>query len=235
VYREARFGLALNNISRDGTSALRAYEEYLVRLEVPRAEALPELLTLSQFLPTSASAEALLAEMAGLPEMADLYRRELIRTKLIYQQLTDQDFLGNYPRELRECHILYLLGQGRLGEILMMPTPKEDFPEFWKVFLCWRQGIDVWRDNALQLRAKHPDDPLIEAATGLWLRTLTPDAAAAFLPRIPAEQKPVLVLMIAERYRTEGNRTKARIEFLRATRLAGISPYTQVIRWFSEN
>ena len=235
VHREARLGLALNNISRDGTSALRAYEEYLSRLGISRVEALPELLTLAQFLPTSATAEALLAEMAGLPEMADLYRRQRVRTKLIYQQLTDQDFLGDYPPELREYHILHLLGKGRLRDVLMMPTPKEDFPEFWKVFLCWREGIDVWRDNAMQLRAKHPADPLVEAATGLWLGTLTPTAAAAFLPRLSTEQKPVLALIIAERYRIEGNRTKARIEFLRAARLAGIGPYTQVIRWFSEN
>jgi tetratricopeptide (TPR) repeat protein len=235
VHREARYGLALNNISRDGTSALRAYEEYLSRIGISRGEALPELLTLAQFLPTPAAAEALLAEMAEVPGMADLHRRQRIRTKLIYQQLTDQDFLGDDSPELREYHILYLLGKGRLRDVLLLPTPKEAFPEFWKVFLCWREGIDVWRGNAMQLRAKHPGDPFVEAATGLWLRTLTPEAAAAFLPRLSIDQKPILALMIAERYRSEGNRTKARIEYLRAARLAGVSPSTQVIRWFSEN
>ncbi len=234
-HRETRYGLAMNNISRDGADALRAYESFLVGQRVPRHEALPQLLALAQQLPSPAAAEIVLTEMAEIPELADLYRRQRVRTRLIYQQLTDQDFAGGYPRELREYHILHLLGQGRLGEVLMMPTPKEDFPEFWKVFLCWRDDIDIWRDNARLLLAKHPGDPLVEGAVGLWLRTLTPEAAAALLPRIPSERRPVLALMIAERHRQDKNRTRARIEYLRALRIAGVSPYAQCIRWFSEH
>jgi tetratricopeptide (TPR) repeat protein len=234
-HRETRYGLAMNNIARDGADALRAYESFLVGQRVPRHEALPQLLALAQQLPGPAAAEIVLAEMATIPELADLHRRQRVRTRLIYQQVTDQDFAGGYPRELREYHILHLLGQGRLGEVLMMPTPKEDFPEFWKVFLCWRDDIDIWRDNARLLLAKHPGDPLVEGAVGLWLRTLAPEAAAALLPRVPTEKRPVLVLMIAERHRHDKNRTRARIEYLRALRIAGVSPYVQCIRWFSEH
>ncbi len=231
---EARYRLALVHLyAGHGAESIEDYARYLQTTAMPEQDQVLRLLDLAQRLPTPELAERYLARLRALPGAAEEARVQELRTKLFFGQLTDQDFEDVVPRRAREIQQLHLLARGKLREVLMMPTPPEDFPEFWKVFLCRLSNIE-WQDNAERLIDRHrgSTDPTVTILGNLWLGRIPLDEARAMNDRIPPDQEPLFYFILAEEYRRQNNAVGAKICYTRA--LAGRpNPLTKVIEHFN--
>jgi tetratricopeptide (TPR) repeat protein len=231
---EARYRLALVNLyAGHGAESIEDYARYLQTTTMPERGQVLRLLDLAQRLPTPDLAERYLARLRAMPGTAEEARVQELRTKLFFGRLTDQDFADVVPRRAREIQQLHLLARGKLREVLMMPTPPEEFPEFWKVFLCRLSDIE-WQDNAERLIDRHRGsaDPTVTILGNLWLGRIPLDEARAMNDRIPPDQEPLFYFILAEEYRRQNNAVGAKICYTRA--LAGRpNPLTRVIEHFN--
>lgn len=216
-----------------GATAIEEYAAYLRGTGTPEAEQIRLLLDLAMRLPTSDLAEKYLVRLRQLPGTDVECRTIELRIKLYFNRLTDADFADVVPKAARETHQLYLLGKGKIRDVLMMPTPPEEFPEFWKVFLCRLSNIE-WQDNAERLVERHRNslDPTIPILGNVWLGRIAPDEARAMNERIPPGQEPLFYFILAEEYRRLNNPVAAKICYTRA--LAGRpNPMTKVVEHFN--
>jgi len=231
---EARHRLALVHLyAGHGEEAIEDYARYLQATAMPERERVLRLLDLAQRLPRPSLAERYLGQLGALPGTAEEARVQELRTKLFFGQLTDRDFDDVVPRRAREVQQLHLLSRGKLREVLMMPTPPEEFPEFWKVFLCRLSDIE-WQDNAERLIDRHRGsaDPTIGILGNLWLGRIPLEDARAMSDRVPPDQEPLFYFILAEEYRRLGNAVGAKICYTRA--LAGRpNPLAKVIEHFN--
>lgn len=235
---EARYLLSMCKIKsghiEEGYNDYRKY--FQENLHLPASKTAEKLITLAQLLPSSKRAEECLSEMGKNPELKKKYDLEKIRTNFIYGELTDADFASGYAGETREYYILYLLSKGRSKEVLMLKTPPSDFPEFWKVFLCWRDNLPSWSENAELLRKKNNDskNPIYRIITSIWQNKLSPEEARGMANRIPAESEALFYFILAEKYRKDKNLIKAKICYTKAKNDKQ-NPFYRVIEYYSRD
>ena len=136
--------------------------------------------------------------------------------------------------ELRQYSMLNKLAAGKEKEVLMMPTPKEEFPDFWKVFIARSRNFKNWEKNAKKLYEKNKTNPnpTIKIITDIWLNKIKLKDAETMLDRIPFEDEALFYMILAEEYLRLGKRLKANIKYRRA-KTCGQNIYSGVIDYYS--
>jgi tetratricopeptide repeat protein len=231
-----RYLLAVVRIRKtEDLSALKEYHAFLEENRTSEPIILKQMLLLAQHLPTSTEAMKYLKEMEKFPQLKQFLQIQTIRTKLMYGTLKETDFKGMTAKGLKKYRILFLLGEGKIKQVMLMPTLKSEFPEYWKVFLCWKKNISSWRGNSQLLMFKHSNNPLIVMSAKLWLWEISPLEAEMQIGRLPYEDKILFYLMIAECYRKDNNKVKASIAYLTAMRYKQPNLYSKVVKYFKNH
>lgn len=232
---DARRNLAYAEIySGKAEEAIKDYEKYLIEKGKTNTEIALELLPLSENLDSPEMSAKFLQIILSDEKLKNRHAGLKIRNKLIYSNLSDDDFTEGYPGELREYYQIYLLSQGREKELLSMLTPPNKFPEFWKVFVCWRINKHGWKENAEQIASKALASGNTTQAmiASLWLDKTTADDLRAIAGKIPFEDEPLFYFMLAMKYRKDGNATSARVCFNAALRHK-YSPLKTLIQYYA--
>ncbi len=217
------------------TSPLKDYQDFLSKEGIPRQEQLKLMLPLAQLLEDDSQCMRLLEEMSEFEELDDFATAQHIRTKLIYGKLQESDFDKISSRDVKLYRILFLLGEGRLNDVMMLPTLKEDFPDFWKVFIAWRRDVSSWEKNSELLLKKKQDSPPHRISAELWLSTMSPAEAEKHAVLIGYEHRPLMYLMIAEKYRKDRNSIRAAISYQTALGSPPPNIYKKVIEYLKDN
>lgn len=233
---EPRYWMAIVKIRKEpSVNPIVEYENFLKSINVSEPDRLKTLIALSQYLPEDVKAMEYLKQMAKYPRMKKFMDVQTIRTKLIYDKLKESDFVGKKGPGVKRYRILFLLGKGKITSVMMLPTLKSEFPEYWKVFISWRKNISSWRGNCELLEIKNPDKIVYFLSAKLWQWELSPAKADKMIGGVQYEEKPLLYFMIAERYRKDGNRIKSSIFYQTAIKFKQPNIYKGVIRYFKDH
>ncbi len=217
-----------------GKQALEMMSAYLDKLGLDSAGKAAQLIDIALVLPSPADADEVLADLKSDPKRMALYREKNAERKLLFGGAEDSDFKGARTGAFRRYHILYLLTKGCEKKVLMMPTPKEDFPEFWKTFLARKWKLKSWKNNAwllVERAAKDPSRKIEGLIAEMWLGKLSPEDAEKRLPVIPPEKLALFYFVLGDAYLAEGQSAKAYIRFRRAL-AAPRSVERGVVRYF---
>jgi tetratricopeptide (TPR) repeat protein len=211
---------------------LEDYENYLKSAGWSRTKTAVELIEYAQSLNDPSKSDAYLEEMknSGVPGY-DYWR---IRGDMIYRRDTEKDFSSYYPKDAREFHMLYLLGKGKIKDVLLMPTPPSQFPEFWKIFLMWRHNIEEWKELAMVFAEKNRENSSMTLISLVILGEISADDARKQIYKVSHELDPIFFLVLAEQYRRDKNIANARVCY---TKAVGESPniYKRAIQYFENH
>ena len=220
-----------------GPIAIKEYADFLNNLNLsPQVIAL-KLLPLAFLLPTPEKTDALLHTLEQNPKYLKQYKILKAKRYLIFPEKNTDAFNVKNPRgQLREYCILNLLRQGKIRQVLMMQTPKDEFPEFWKIFIARRKNMKTWRPMAKKFLEKHKNDTKLtqKVIMKLWLGELTPQIIENKLSTIPYAQKPLMLFILAEEYKNLNNTPKSKIRYRKAL-ACGRNIYTDVIKYFMKH
>jgi len=217
-------------------SPLRAYEKFLRGvLGASDEEVVREMVLLAHYLPNPSEEEKWLAKADGIPVLKEFAIVERLRSKLAGGALRDADFKGkDLAGEVRRLYMIYLFGEGRDRDLLLLPTKPEDFPEFWKVYVGMRMGLSSWRRNAELIIKRRPDNLLESVCAKLWLGRISPEEAEKFLDALPYEEKPLLCAMIANRLRADKKWTLVGSMYAKALKYDNPNLYVKAIKRMME-
>lgn len=198
--------------------AIKEYETFLDSIKVDEAEKTVELLDLALKMKTPQQAEKYLIKLKSIPSMHQKWREYNAAKKLIFGGATPADFAGEKAGKLRQYYILYILSKGQYTTLINLRTSKEEFPEFWKVYVMRKKRITTWRNLAeLYLKKNIKTGDLAKLLiTSMWLKKKTPEEVEKQIPRLPLDKKGITYAMIAEEYVKERKSTKAIIRFKKA-------------------
>ncbi|HBC85911.1 MAG TPA: hypothetical protein DCZ94_03045 [Lentisphaeria bacterium] len=215
-----------------GDEALDGYEKLLSGLNISEEEKASDLIDIACRLPSPARMEKYLGVLKGNPKYADEYKTQLMKFKLIYGKPDDSDFAEPYPKAARIYHEYYLLSKGRTNEVLLMTVPPDEFPDFWKIFILWRNDKPGWQEgmDALVAKNKAKKDAIYGIIASLWNGKLQPDDAKKHIEKIHPDNETLFYLMIAERYRKDKISIKGKVAYQRAVSdrlnpIAGVADY----------
>ncbi len=216
---QARHMLAYAQISDGkGEEALAEYEKFLGMTKLSEGQRALKMLPLAQKLPSPAFSGKLLDSLGKDPTLREEFLVQNIRTKLIYGRLSDSDFADVSIDKVREYYIYHMLSGGREKEVLHLAIPPKDFPEFWKVFLCWKNNIDPWKENAEQLIAKYRSSGnlFIPIVASLWLGKIPPEKISDYMGNISPEDEAVLYFIMAVKFHKDKNSPKSKVYFMKS-------------------
>jgi len=224
---KTKYWIALTHIrQKNDKSTFLDYEQLLDSEGIQTKQKFSQLIKLAQYYKTDKIAVSVLDRMSKIPELKEMHYEQSIKTKLIYSTLKESDFKKNYlESSVKKYKILFLLSQGKLNDIMELPTLKTQFPEFWKVFICWRKSLKSWIRNSKLLLEKHPDDKAYMLSVFLWRGKIKPADARELIPTLDYEDKPLVYLMIAEAYRRRKNKLKALVAYQAAIRYSPPNMY----------
>ncbi len=216
---------------------LKRYEGFLKSRKIPEIEILKQMVILSQYLKDDKYALIYLKQAQKVESLNTFCVRQTIRMKLIYQTLKESDFTDKNINDpiIKKYYIIYLLGKGEYRKIMALPTKKEDFPELWKVFICWKQEIPSWEQNSFLLISRNSSNPLLTNTAKLWLRQISPNDAVNVLDRIDYIDKPLLCIMIAEQYKKDGENLNSKLFFRKALTYPTPNIYIQVANYLRKH
>ncbi|MFZ2655931.1 MAG: hypothetical protein WAX69_13455 [Victivallales bacterium] len=188
-----------------GEEGLDEYEKLLAGQNLSTEEKAAELIGLAFRLPTPARAGKYLNELKGIPKFAEEYKSQSLKLKLVYGKLEDEDFANTYPKSARKYHEYYLLSKGRFNEVLLMTVPPDEFPDFWKLFILWRNDKPGWQEgmDALLAKNKGRKDSLYGIIDSIWSGKLAPDDAKKHLEKIHPDNEALFYLILAEKFRKD--------------------------------
>jgi tetratricopeptide (TPR) repeat protein len=233
---KSHYFLAVSEIKlTDSPKYIQQYEFFLRKTGIKESDILKEMIFLSQYMKTSKYTDAYLLKAAKYPELASFVEEQRIKTKFIYRMIKQSDFPKFIPSRLKFYHQLFLISKGRLREMMLIPTRRKDFPEFWKVFICWRTGIKSWRKNAELLLKRDGDDTLIATIAKLWLRKITPLNASALIDDLPYQEQPLLAIMVAEEYYREGQLRNSEFFYNQALHYSPPNIYIQLAEYLKRS
>ncbi len=223
--------LFLSRFYRDRNSkTLLEYRKFLESKKIGKIPLL--LMEYAQMLDDPSYSESLLLELEKSDKKAEQFWR--IRHDLIYWNAPEKHFSEYYPPEARELYVLYLLSKGKQRDVLLLPTPPDKFPDFWKVFILWRSGMEGWEDMALAFYEKHKANSSLNMISMMILGKNDPDDAKRQIYRVEQEYEALFFLVMAEQYRKARLRIKAQVSYSKAL---GDAPgiYRKLIQYFENN
>jgi tetratricopeptide (TPR) repeat protein len=217
--KNARYLLALTKErAGKGEEAVAEYEKYLGTLSLQPEETAAKLIDIALKLEKPARAEKYLKELAKNPKYADEYKVQMMKFKLIYGKPVDSDFAGMHPKAGRKFHEYYLLSKGKNNEVLLMTVPPDEFPDFWKLFILWKNDKPGWQEGMEALIAKDKDlkDATFRIIADVWNGKKSPDDARKLLNRVHPDNESLFFLMLAEKYRRDKFPSRAKVCYQKA-------------------
>ncbi|MCX6984093.1 MAG: hypothetical protein NT118_04980, partial [Lentisphaerae bacterium] len=122
-------------------------------------------------------------------------------------------------------------------EVLRMTVPPDEFPDFWKLFILWRDDKtgSGWKDGMDELVAKNKSskDATYQIISYVWNGKISPDDAQKLLNKIPLDNEPLLFLVLAEKYRKDKEVSKAKVCYHKAASRRR-DPMVGVIDYYSQ-
>lgn len=200
------------------TEALKNYKEFLDSITMSKAEKIVELLEVSLHMKTPDQADKYLIQLKAIPSMHQKWREYNAEKKLIFGGAGPTDFAGAKTGKMRQYYILYILSKGQYSTLINLRTSKEEFPEFWKIYIMKKKKIATWKKLAelyLQKNIRTGDRAKL-LITSMWLKKKTPEEIEKQIKRLPLEKKGITYALIAEEYVNEKKTTKAIIRFKKA-------------------
>jgi tetratricopeptide (TPR) repeat protein len=234
--RNARSLLALTGArTGKGEAALDEYEKYLDTLNLQPEEKAAELIETAQRLEKPGRAEKYLEILGKSPRHASEYSVQMMKFKLVFGKPGDNDFADSYPKAGRKFHVYYLLSKGKSNEILLMTVPPDEFPDFWKLFILWKNDKTGWQEgmDALLLKNKWSKDATYRIIADIWNGKKSPDEARKLLNKIHPDNEPLFFLMLAEKYRKDKVVSKAKVCYQKAASERQ-NPLVSVIDYYSQ-
>ncbi|OGV48625.1 MAG: hypothetical protein A2X49_11010 [Lentisphaerae bacterium GWF2_52_8] len=212
--------------------AILSYEKYLSGKK--SSDMALRLLEAAQHLQSPALAEKYLDELRNEPAFETEAYRCALKQKALYGTLSEADFEGFFPPELRLYQILYFLTRDMTTKVLMMPTPQAEFPDFWKVFVSWREDDPSWKPNAEKLVEKYRNSPdkTYSLIASVWLGSLKPEEARNMTRDVSPEREPLFFLMLAEYYKRNKNMAAAKVMYGKALDTQELNPYKSLIEHY---
>ncbi|MBN1864086.1 MAG: tetratricopeptide repeat protein [Victivallales bacterium] len=237
--KNARFYVALVAIKNGGGSApIEEYREFLESIGYDKSQVALEIIDLALLLDSPALADSCLKIISEEPSMEDQYRLFKAKKHLLFKSKDGDggDIFSHSPKTglYREYCIMDMLSRGQGREVLLMTTPAEDFPEFWKVFLLRRMNLKNWEKSAELLREKekHAADPTYKIIASLWLGLISLDDAEKSFHYVPFDKEALLYFVLAEEYRRLNQIESARIRYRKAQD-CGRNVYSGVVDFYS--
>ncbi len=232
----ARYLLAQAKMrSGKGPKAIEEYKQYLIKNKMSPGKAALAVLPLARQLPTPKLSAKLLAEVKNDKKTASKYKAEEVKQRAFYGKLANKDFGMFYPHELKPYHQLYLLSRGNTTEVMRLPTPPEEFPDFWKTFVAYENGISFWKTNAEKIVVKYrgTDKKWESLAARLWLGKITPEQYLASKNLVNPDNLPLFYFLIAEYYRKQKDKEKAGKLFSEALKIKP-NLYRNLIQYYQK-
>lgn len=234
--RNARNLLALSKErAGKGEEAIAEYEKYLTTLNFSPEEKAAELIDIAQRLEKPVHAEKYLADLAKNPKYANEYKVQKMKFKMIYGKPGDDDFSEAYPKAGRKFHEYYLLSKGKSNEVLLMTVPPDEFPDFWKLFILWKNDKSGWQEgmDALIAKNKNAKDSIYRIIADIWNGKISPDDARKLINKVHPDNEPLLFLILAEKYRKDKLSSKAKVCYQKAASERQ-NPLVCVIDYYSQ-
>jgi len=205
----------------EGEKAILEYENHLSSKGFSEDAVGSNMINLAQMMPNPDLAKKYLGMMrTGLnkSKIRKEYAIALLKQKAVYSKVTIADFKKLSVNDVREEYIACLLYNGQERKVMTLTTPPKYFPDFWKAFLSWKYESRLWEKSAQLLNDRHRDseDKMIYLITSLWLKKISAEDARARVNQVGIESEPLYYMLIAEYYKKEKKRTKARVVFNKA-------------------
>lgn len=215
--------------------AIDEYSAFLDTQGVAPSSKAVKLIPLALLLSSSTRADAYLSIIKSDPSLRKEYKKFVAKKELMFGGNNSAIFTGKKEGEFRKYYILYMLSKGKSKEILLMPTPPEEFPEFWKVFIAREKNLKMWKKGAQLLfeKNKNSSNITLKIILRLWLGKITIKEAEEKFSRIPFEEEALFYLILAEEYKRKGMKTKAKMKFIRAKKLDR-NIYSSVVDYYSK-
>ena len=215
--------------------AIDEYSAFLDTKGVTLSAKAVKLIPLALLLPSSNRAETYLSIIKLDPALRNDYKEFVAKKELMFGGDDSAIFAGKKEGAFREYCILYMLSKGKSREILLMPTPPKEFPEFWKVFIAREKNLKIWKKGAeiLYEKNKNSSNFTLKTILRLWLGKITIKEAEKKFSRIPFEKEALFYLILAEEYKRKKMKTKAKMKFLRAKKLDR-NIYSSVVDYYSK-
>lgn len=234
-------GLAEINIfararAGDEQPAYDAYQKYLADAKTPENKKVLQLLKLSLLFLKPGHADALLARASEFPDDAESFKYYRLSRNAIYGKLSSSDFSSWDPYRFHDLHVVALLAEGKEKNVLMIRVPPSEFPDFWKVFLLWKNDSEDWKEHAAQLHEKNSGkggDPLKKIASELWLGAKSPEALLKEVFLVGPDQFPLFCFFLSEYYRKNSNPGLC-YEYVRKASMGRGNIYRTMVGYYSQ-
>jgi hypothetical protein len=115
-----------------------------------------------------------------------------------------------------------------------MTVPPDEFPDFWKLFILWKNDKSGWKDGMDELiaRNKSAKDATYKIIADVWNGKTSPDDARKLINKIHPDNEPLFFLMLAEKYKKDKNAIKAKLCYKAASKSQ--NPLVCVIDYYSK-
>ncbi|HOK04643.1 MAG TPA: tetratricopeptide repeat protein [Victivallales bacterium] len=197
------------------------FKNYLKSIQYPDIN--NQIIEYAQQLNDGAFSNEIISEMERNGNKDVLYWK--VRHDIIYWNNPEKYFNEYFPQEIRDLYIAYLLAKGKFKDILLLPTPPEKFPEFWKVFILWVAKKEGWEELAQTFREKNKYNSSYELITSVMLSKTDPEDARRQIYRVSHELENVFYLVLAEKFKLDGLKIKAKVCYSKA-----IADYPHIYR-----
>ena len=128
-------------LSGNEVKAMESYSKFLDSIKMTPSEKTLRLAEISMCMSTPALMGKYLSRLKAYAAMAKQYKILNAQKKLIFGDAKLSDFRGAQEGLLRQYKIIFLLSKGYLLKVSSVRTPKDEFPDFWKVYVLLKKNI----------------------------------------------------------------------------------------------
>jgi len=217
--------------------AMENYSKFLNTTKLSPSQKTLQLAKIALRLATPKVLDECLAKLNVDPAMAGEFKKLTAKRKLLFGGAKLSDFAGAKKGLFRQYKMIYLLSRGELTKVLTVRTPKEEFPDFWKVFVMLEKriikrkkyqpptekakvdaGNNAKNDIITLLYEKTRKSPNIpeKMAAAIWNGKRNLEYAENLLSLIPMDQLALYYFLQAVEYKHTRQLTKARIRLRKA-------------------
>jgi len=229
---------AIAKLKNNGKNdAVAQYADFLKSKKISEQKQAVELLPLALMLRKPDMTDQLLSKLEKSKKFHSEYKLFKAQRYLIFPGKQSDAFSGAPMRgKFREFCILDMLRRGKLKQVLMMPTPREEFPEFWKIFLARRKNLKSWKKSAEEFlkKPKNNTNTSLKLIVKLWLGQINVAAAEKKMDIIPFDKHALFLFMLADEYKRMKNHPKSTIRYRKAFAYDR-NIYTDVIKYFMKH
>jgi len=234
--KDVRYLFALACVKNGkGDAAVAEYGKFLDSRGLTKIQKAVELVQLALLLPKPDLADMYLKQIKQDSRYSEEFKINRAKRYLLFKGSNSNIFAGAKSGRFRQYSILDKLASGKEKEVLMMTTPKKEFPDFWKVFIAKKRKFKNWKRLARKLYVKHKNDTdqTIKIITSLWLGKIKVENAEKMLNRIPFENEALFYMILADEYLRLKKMPKAKIRYRKA-KTCGRNIYSGVVDYYSK-